>query len=52
VVTEGACRVEAGAAALSLRAGESFVVPACVPAYAIEGDGLLFKATVPDPGRA
>ncbi len=50
VLTEGACRVEAGAAALSLRAGESFVVPACVPAYAIEGEGLLFRATVPDRG--
>ncbi len=49
VLTEGACRVDAGADALSLRAGESFVVPACVPAYALEGEGLLFKATVPDP---
>ena len=39
-------RVDAHGAAYGIRRGDSFLVPASSPAYTIEGEGTLFKATV------
>ncbi len=47
ILTEGAARARWGAESLSLAAGDSFVVPACVGPWALEGEATAFRATVP-----
>lgn len=48
IVTEGWALVRWGADSLALEAGESFVVPACVGDYSLDGDAVAFRATVPE----
>jgi mannose-6-phosphate isomerase len=40
-------RADGATRSLAVSRGSSFLVPAAAPAYSIEGDGQLFKATVP-----
>lgn len=49
IAAEGRVRVESGSGgeAIEVRRGASFLVPAALPGYAIRGDGLLYRASVP-----
>ena len=40
-------RIEDAQAELSISKGESVLVPACLPGYSIQGEGRLFRASVP-----
>ena len=44
---EGAPRLEAGDAAVTLRRGQSVLVPAATPTYLISGEGRVARARVP-----
>ncbi|MCO6449390.1 MAG: mannose-6-phosphate isomerase, class I [Caldilineales bacterium] len=50
ICTEGEVRVfnTASGQSLDIRQGESFLAPASVPVYRVEGMGRLFRASVPD----
>ncbi len=50
IATEGSCAVTSAWGSLSLRAGESFVVPGWVADFSISGEALLFRAIVPPVG--
>ncbi|MDJ0884536.1 MAG: mannose-6-phosphate isomerase, class I [Desulfobacterales bacterium] len=49
LVVEGSVsfRMEDAQSALTIDKGESVLVPACLPGYAIQGDGRIFRASVP-----
>ncbi len=49
LVVEGrvSFRMEDAQSALTIDKGESVLVPACLPGYAIQGDGRIFRASVP-----
>jgi len=49
ICIEGAAVLRYGAVKddIVIHKGDSFLIPADVPAYEIEGEGMLFKATVP-----
>ncbi|MGQ9591014.1 MAG: mannose-6-phosphate isomerase, class I [Planctomycetota bacterium] len=49
IAAEGRVLVESasGGEALDVPRGASFLVPAALPGYAVRGDGLLYRATVP-----
>jgi mannose-6-phosphate isomerase len=51
--TEGGGRIAAGPGdALSCARGSAVVVPAAAPRYRIEGEGVIYRAAVPEPAVA